>query len=208
MNCIKIEEEYEYEVHQQPSRGENTGNNGTRGQDEYVVRNVVRKTSTTTMRKPKTQTKPKSAAAHYNMMDDDDDEVDDSMLPNDTLPAYMDVTDNDQSFHFSYGPQSSNTAGVKPTTTTTTTTTKGQANSSSGGSLSGGANVIGDVVMKGDRVMKIRSSGGGGGKNRPSLLDYYGESSSSSSTYSKNPKLHEHDIDETFDFLDEELKKY
>lgn len=122
--------------------------------------------------------------------DDDDDEVDDSMLPNESLPGYMDVTDTgEQSFHFNYG-------GQRVT---------------GGGSGSGSDASRVDAVMKGDRVMKIRA----GKKNRPSLLDYYGESISSSTNpttttnIKNNPKLHnEHDIDETFDFLDEELKKY
>lgn len=137
----------------------------------------IRKTSITKTRKPTKSNKTSSKPYVDPYEDDDDDEIDESMLPNESMPGYMDVTDaNDSNFHFNYG------AAVV-------------------------TGVVADAVMKGNRVMKIRATS----KNRPSLLDYYGESlaSSSSSNNKKNSqKLNEHDIDETFDFLDEELKKY
>lgn len=107
----------------------------------------------------KTTTKLTSRSK-YGVDGDDDDEVDPSLLPNESLPNYMDITDNTEaSFQFNYGSV--------------------------------------EAVVKGDRVMRLR-----GNRNRPSLLEYYGESTN------KSQKRQEHDIDETFDFLDEELKKY
>ena len=54
----------------------------------------------------------------------------------------------------------------------------------------------------GNKVVRNKSN-----KSRPSLLDYYGDiGSSQGASQKKSPK--ENDIDETFDFLDEELNKY
>ena len=62
-------------------------------------------------------------------------------------------------------------------------------------------------VDSGSRVMKKRAM-----KERPNILDYYGGSSSSSSSTGQNKSQktpqNERNIDETFDFLDEELNKY
>ncbi len=62
-------------------------------------------------------------------------------------------------------------------------------------------------IETGDRVFKQKRP-----KNRPSLMDYYGNISldSSRSSQHRNGSHHQgdHDIDETFDFLDEELNKY
>lgn len=100
-------------------------------------------------------------------------EEEDSMLPDESLPHFMDVTD--RSFE------------------------------SFGIARSGGVGGVGD----GRGVMKMRSA-----KNRPSLLDYYGQEALGSTknktatANNSNKKMQDPDIDETFDFLDEELKKY
>lgn len=57
-------------------------------------------------------------------------------------------------------------------------------------------------VDSGNKVLKKRAT-----KVRPNVLDYYGGSSSSRSASQKTPQ-NERNIDETFDFLDEELNKY
>jgi len=57
-------------------------------------------------------------------------------------------------------------------------------------------------IDSGNKVLKK-----GRFKNRPSLLQYYGDSNAISNNTKKTPQ-NEHDIDETFDFLDEELDKY
>lgn len=61
-------------------------------------------------------------------------------------------------------------------------------------------------IDSGDKVVKQKKT-----KNRPSLLDYYGDNSAAAGTTSSIRPRHQHneqDIDETFDFLDEELNKY
>lgn len=57
-------------------------------------------------------------------------------------------------------------------------------------------------IASGNKVFKSKNN-----KNRPSLLDYYGDSTSSQGPSQKRSQ-NENDIDETFDFLDEELNKY
>lgn len=57
-------------------------------------------------------------------------------------------------------------------------------------------------VDSGNKVLKKRAT-----KVRPNVLDYYGGSSNSRSASQKTPQ-NERNIDETFDFLDEELDKY
>jgi hypothetical protein len=63
-------------------------------------------------------------------------------------------------------------------------------------------------IESGDKVIRQRKV-----KNRPSLLNYYGDVNASSisttTNYSSSSKksMNEQDIDETFDFLDEELNK-
>ncbi len=63
-------------------------------------------------------------------------------------------------------------------------------------------------VESGDKVVRQRKV-----KNRPSLLNYYGDVNTSSTSTTTNTNssskksMNEQDIDETFDFLDEELNK-
>lgn len=127
---------------------------------KYIVREVKKKVI-----KPATTTK--SGQKYDALNDESDDEVDESMLPTESLPSYMDVSGNtsEHSFQFNY------------------------------------AGKDGGQQIKGDRVLRMRAT-----KNRPSLFDYYG--GEAKSTQQRTNKLNEHDIDETFDFLDEELKKY
>lgn len=56
-------------------------------------------------------------------------------------------------------------------------------------------------IDSGNKVLKNRI------RNRPSLLNYYGESKLAETKNKKNSQ-NDQDIDETFDFLDEELNKY
>lgn len=57
---------------------------------------------------------------------------------------------------------------------------------------------LGNKVLKNRRV-----------KNRPNILDYYGDSGAASATgNTQRTPQNERDIDDTFDFLDEELDKY
>lgn len=57
-------------------------------------------------------------------------------------------------------------------------------------------------VDSGNKVLKKRAT-----RSRPNVLDYYGGPSKSRSASQKTPQ-NERNIDETFDFLDEELNKY
>lgn len=57
-------------------------------------------------------------------------------------------------------------------------------------------------IDSGNKVFKNKNN-----KVRPSLLDYYGDSSTNQTAAQKKPQ-NENDIDETFDFLDDELNKY
>jgi len=168
----EVEEEFEYEVHQPRHRTHNVDqekqekNQEDEEDDEeenstkYIVREMKKK-----IIKPATTTK--SGRKYDALNDESDDEVDESMLPTESLPSYMDVSGNtsEHSFQFNY------------------------------------AGKDGGQQIKGDRVLRMRAT-----KNRPSLFDYYG--GEAKTTQQRSNKLNEHDIDETFDFLDEELKKY
>ena len=57
-------------------------------------------------------------------------------------------------------------------------------------------------IDSGDKVIRQRRV-----KNRPSLLNYYGDANISNNIPSSKKSMNEQDIDETFDFLDEELNK-
>jgi hypothetical protein len=57
-------------------------------------------------------------------------------------------------------------------------------------------------IESGDKAIRQRKT-----KNRPSLLNYYGDMNTSSATSNSKRSTNEPDIDETFDFLDEELNK-
>ena len=93
----------------------------------------------------------------FDIDDDEDDEDLNSMLPDESLPSFNEMSD-------SYLRDSSKVYG-------------------------------------GERVMRRRP------KARPSIMDYYGERVRSDGNETRKQKTAQ-DIDETFDFLDEELDKY